>query len=94
MATAEPEPHPAPPPATAVAEGALEPSSGGRLRSLLRRKGPEADEAQVEQPRHVKLLPRRAAPEPSKAAQEVAELFGPSGGKDTDEPQRPEETGT
>lgn len=88
------EPVPGPPPATVVAEGSLEPSSGSRLRSLLRRKGPEPGEDPVEQPRHVKLLPRRAAPEPSKAAQEVAELFGPDEGKGAGETQRPKETGT
>jgi hypothetical protein len=42
-------------------------------------------------PRHVKLLPRRSASEPSRAAQEVAELFG--SGKDDDPPKR-EESGT
>jgi hypothetical protein len=38
-------------------------------------------------PRHVRLLPRRSVPEPSRAAQEVAELFG--GG----EPDEREERG-
>ena len=40
-------------------------------------------------PRHVKLLPRRTAPESSRASQEVAELFG-----EREEPAKPEETGT
>jgi hypothetical protein len=40
----------------------------------------------------VKLLPRRSAPEPSRAAQEVAELFGSPAQED--EAGKPEETGT
>src|SRR4051812_39200224 len=82
----EPEPEPLPMPATVGAESALEPSLGGRLRSLLRRRGPDAEGAAVTPPRHVKLLPRRESPEPSRASREVAELFG------GEEPDRPEES--
>jgi hypothetical protein len=82
----EPEPEPLPMPATVGAESSLEPSLGGRLRSLLRRREPEAEEAPVTPPRHVKLLPRRESPEPSRASREVAELFG------GEEPDRPEES--
>jgi hypothetical protein len=82
----EPEPEPLPTPATVGVESALEPSMGGRLRSLLRRREPEAEEAPATPPRHVKLLPRREAPEPSRASREVAELFG------GEEPERPEES--
>jgi len=82
----EPEAEPLPMPATVGAESSLEPSLGGRLRSLLRRREPEAEEAPVTPPRHVKLLPRREAPEPSRASREVAELFG------GEEPDRPEES--
>jgi hypothetical protein len=82
----EPAPEPLPMPATVGAESSLEPSLGGRLRSLLRRRQPEAEEAPVTPPRHVKLLPRRESPEPSRASREVAELFG------GEEPDRPEES--
>jgi hypothetical protein len=58
------------------------------LRSLLRRREPEAEPEAASPPRHVKLLPRRTAPEPSRAAREVAELFGEA------EETKPEETGT
>ena len=63
------------------------------MRSLLRRREPEPEAPEATPPRHVKLLPRRAAPEPSRAAQEVAELFGPPAHGD-DEPEKPKETGT
>ena len=64
VAAAEPEPVPVPPPATVAADGALEPSSGGRLRSLFRRRGPERHETPVEQPRHGRPpAPRRARAE-------------------------------
>jgi hypothetical protein len=77
-ASEEPEPEPEP-----------EPERPRRLRSLLRRHEPEADPVPASPPRHVKLLPRRTEPEPSRASQEVAELFG-----ERDEPSTPEETGT
>jgi len=93
----EPAPEPLPPPAeepdSAAAEGPPEPSFGRRVRSLLRRREPEPEAPEATPPRHVKLLPRRAAPEPSRAAQEVAELFGPPTHGD-DEPEKPKETGT
>ena len=93
----DPAPEPLPPPAeepdSAAAEGPPEPSFGRRVRSLLRRREPEPEAPEATPPRHVKLLPRRAAPEPSRAAQEVAELFGPRTNGD-DEPEKPKETGT
>ena len=71
----EPEPEPEPPPEK---EATLEPSLAGRLRARLRRREAEPEPEASAQPRHVKLLPRRSAPEPSRASQEVAELFGGS----------------
>ncbi|HSB39348.1 MAG TPA: hypothetical protein VLD13_09700 [Gaiellaceae bacterium] len=83
----EPEPAAADEPVPAVAEGETgEEPRPRRLRSLLRRR--EREESPPEPagpPRHVKLLPRRTAPEPSRATQEVAELF--------DEPEGREEHG-
>jgi hypothetical protein len=67
------------------------PRRPGRLRSLLSRREPEAPPELPSPPRHVKLLPRRTESEPSRAAQEVAELFGAA---ESDEPAKPEETGT
>jgi hypothetical protein len=61
------------------------PSRSRRLR-LFRRREPEAEPAPVSPPRHVKLLPRRPAEEPSRASEEVAELFGSD-----DEPAKSEE---
>jgi len=49
----------------------------GRLRSLLRRREQEIEPLPEPPPRHVKLLPRRSAPEPGPASREVAELFDP-----------------
>jgi hypothetical protein len=89
----EPLPSPAEEPEPAAAEGPSEPSLGRRVRSLLRRREPEVEAPEAAPPRHVKLLPRRAAPEHSRAAQEVAELFGPPAQGD-DEPEKPKETGT
>ena len=69
----EPEPVEAEQPEPADAE---EPARPGRLRSLLRRREPDAEPEPSTPPRHVKLLPRRSAPQPeSRAAREVAELF-------------------
>jgi hypothetical protein len=97
----KPEPEPLTMPATVGVESALEPSlgepslgepslggasRGGRLRSLLRRREPEAEDEPATPPRHVKLLPRREAPQPSRASREVAEFFG------GEEPERPEES--
>jgi hypothetical protein len=72
----EPEPEPDAPPEK---EETLEPSRAGRLRARFRRRETEPEPEPSSQPRHVKLLPRRSAPEPSRASQEVAELFGGSG---------------
>jgi hypothetical protein len=91
-AEAEPEPEPEPElepeaetePEPAQEEAPLEPSRARRLRSRLRRKEPEAEPAPSAQPRHVKLLPRRSAPEPSRASREVAELFGARPREDED----------
>jgi len=89
----EPLPSPAEEPDAAAAESPDEPSPRRRVRSLLRRREPEPEAPDATPPRHVKLLPRRAAPEPSRAAQDVAELFGSPAHGD-DEPEKPKETGT
>jgi hypothetical protein len=60
------------------AEGVAETERRGRFRSLLRRREPEIEPLPEPPPRHVKLLPRRAASEPGPAAREVAELFDPA----------------
>lgn len=85
----EPEPEPEPEPEL-VPDSEVEPEvvRPRRFRSLLRRREPEAEPEPAPPPRHVKLLPRRTEPEPSRAAQEVAELFGEH------EETKPEETGT
>jgi hypothetical protein len=62
-----------------------EPARPGRLRSLLRRREPEPEPEPSAPPRHVKLLPRRSAPDESRAAEEVAELF--------DKPDESEQSG-
>jgi hypothetical protein len=64
----------------------LEPPERGRRSGLLRRRKPEPEPSPPAPPRHVKLLPRRSAPEPGRAEQEVAELFD-SG---EDDPKREE----
>lgn len=51
---------------------------GERFRRRRRDEEPEAPTP----PRHVKLLPRRSAPAPSRATEEVAELFGPTAAED------------
>jgi hypothetical protein len=96
-AAQEPEPEPEPAPLLPAAqEPELEPvapaeetqealPSPRRLRSLLRRREREQEPEPQAPPRHVKLLPRRTAPESSRAAQEVAELF--------DEPEERKEHG-
>src|SRR5438093_713856 len=88
---AEPEPEPEPlaldrladwgeapaAPAPLEAEDAQpEPPRPRRLRSLLRRRQPVMEPVPTSPPRHVKLLPRRPVEEPSRASEEVAELFG------------------
>jgi hypothetical protein len=52
------------------------------VRSFLRRRDRDAEPEPATPPRHVKLLPRRSAPQPSRASQDVAELFGASDGED------------
>ena len=79
----EPEPEPEPP--LEVDEPEPAPASPGRLRSLLRRREPDAEPEPSAPPRHVKLLPRRSAPEESRASHEVAELF--------DKPDKSEQSG-
>jgi len=64
----------------------LEPPVSERRRGFLRRHKPEPEPSPPAPPRHVKLLPRRSAPEPGRAEQEVAELFD-SG---EDDPKREE----
>ena len=70
-----------------------EQSQPGRRRFLFRRRSQELEPDSPAPPRHVKLLPRRSTPEPSRASKEVAELFG-SGGDEGEERVKPEETGT
>ena len=92
----EPEPEPEP-----VEEQVEEPArgAGARVARAAAAKAAqvfcvgrerEPEQSQPSPPRHVKLLPRRSAPQPSRAAQEVAELFG-SG--DEGDPPKPEESG-
>jgi hypothetical protein len=76
-------------PAAAAEADAPESGRPRRFRSLLRRREPEVEPAPAPPPRHVKLLPRRPADEPSRASQEVAELFGSR--SEDDEPAQPEE---
>ena len=85
----EPEAEAEPVLAVPEPEAEPEPSKPRRRRSLLRRREPEPEPEPPSPPRHVKLLPRRTAPEPSRASQEVAELFG-----EREEAAEPEETGT
>ena len=66
----------------------LEPPRRRRLRPRLRRRERELKPSPPSPPRHVKLLPRRSAAEPSRAAQDVAELFG--SGEDDDPAKRDE----
>jgi hypothetical protein len=53
----------------------IEPPESDRPRGFLRRRKPEPEPSPPAPPRHVKLLPRRSAPEPGRAEREVAELF-------------------
>ena len=87
---AEPQPTPEEKQVEEVAEESAspEPQPRGRLRTLLRRRERAPESSPPSPPRHVKLLPRRSAPQPSRAAQEVAELFG--SGEDGDPPKREE----
>ena len=77
----EPEPQPVPEP-EAVPEPEVVPEpeeaapvSAGRFRALFRRREQEPEPIAEPPPRHVKLLPRRAAPEAAPVASDVAELF-------------------
>ena len=85
-----PEPEPLPPPEPTAS---IERSVASRFRARLRRKEPEPEPPAPITPRHVKLLPRRTAEEPSRAAQEVAKLFGPQSG-DADDTTPSEEANT
>ena len=85
----EPEPEPEPQPEAEEPELDPEPARPGRLRSFLRRQDPGPEPEPAAAPRHVKLLPRRTAPDSSRASQEVAELFG-----EHDEDAEPKEAGT
>ena len=83
----EPEPEPEP---EVVEEHEPEAQPAPRRGILRRRRQQEAEAEPSPQPRHVKLLPRRSAPQPSRAAEEVAELFGTS---EEDDPPKREESG-
>ena len=83
----EPEPEPEP---EVVEEHEPEAQPAPRRGILRRRRKQEAEAEPSPPPRHVKLLPRRSAPQPSRAAEEVAELFGTSA---EDDPPKREESG-
>jgi len=85
---AEPEPEPEP---EVVEEHEPEAQPASRRGILRRRRQQEAEAESSPPPRHVKLLPRRSAPQPSRAAEEVAELFGTS--EEGDPPKREESGG-
>jgi outer membrane biosynthesis protein TonB len=85
----EPEPEPEPEPEV-VEEHEPEGQPAPRRGILRRRRQQEAEAEPSPPPRHVKLLPRRSAPQPSRAAEEVAELFGTSA---EDDPPKREESG-
>jgi outer membrane biosynthesis protein TonB len=86
---AEREPEPKP---EVVEEQEPEAQPAPRRRGILRRRPKQEAEAEPSPPpRHVKLLPRRSAPQPSRAAEEVAELFGTS--EEHDPPKREESGG-
>ena len=75
------EPEPEPEPELPVVAAEPEPEADDeatrprRFRSFRRRREPDAEPESSSAPRHVKLLPRRSAPQESRAVQEVAELF-------------------
>lgn len=87
---AESEPQPEPEPEV-VEEHEPEAQPAPRRGILRRRRQQEAEAEPSPPPRHVKLLPRRSAPQPSRAAEEVAELFGTS--EEGDPPKREESGG-
>lgn len=85
----QPEPEPESEPEV-VEEHEPEAHPAPRRGILRRRRQQEAEAEPSPPPRHVKLLPRRSAPQPSRAAEEVAELFGTS---EEDDPPKREESG-
>jgi hypothetical protein len=92
-----PEPEPLIPASGAIPEAEhLSPEPGppkaqdrSKHRWLRRRREEELEPPPPPAPRHVKLLPRRSAPDPTFAAREIAELFGP----EADESQERKEDG-
>jgi hypothetical protein len=95
----EPQPEPVPEPEPELAPVAAEPEPEPqpdemtaeprrRRRRLFGRREPEPEPPLPSPPRHVKLLPRRTDPEPSRAEQEVAELFDTPSNEDTMEETR------
>jgi hypothetical protein len=72
---AVPEPEVAPEPEVVPEPEEAAPVSAGRFRALFRRREQEPEPIAEPPPRHVKLLPRRAAPEAAPVASDVAELF-------------------
>ena len=90
-AESEPQPEPEPEPEPEVVEEHEPEAQPAPRRGILRRRRQQEAEAEPSPPpRHVKLLPRRSAPQPSRAAEEVAELFGTS---EEDDPPKREESG-
>jgi outer membrane biosynthesis protein TonB len=87
---AESEPQPEPEPEEVVEDDEPEAQPAPRRGILRRRRQQEAEAEPSPPPRHVKLLPRRSAPQPSRAAEEVAELFGTN---QEDDPPKREESG-
>ena len=90
----EPEPEPEPPTEPEAEREAVDepqPEQQPRRRGLFRRRKEEDEPEPSSPPRHVKLLPRRSAPEPSRAAREVADLFGSD---DEEDPPKREESGS
>jgi hypothetical protein len=90
---AEPEPEPEPPvlpvpePEPPAAEPP-EPEPKRRRRLFPRRRERVEEPPPAPPPRHVRLLPRRSAEEPSRAEQEVAELFGAGASEGEDREER------
>ena len=90
-AESEPQPESEPEPEPEVVEEHEPEAQPAPRRGILRRRRQQEAEAEPSSPpRHVKLLPRRSAPQPSRAAEEVAELFGTS---EEDDPPKREESG-
>ena len=88
-AESEPQPESEPEPEPEVVEEHEPEAQPAPRRGILRRRRQQEAEAEPSPPpRHMKLLPRRSAPQPSRAAEEVAELFGTS--EEDDSPKREE----